>query len=92
MNNKRLAHQVNNDAHRSIDEKLRAVLQLGPKNSFSTSRFLGLWRHPTFQQLCNDLCSTGVGRELFSIQVFSNLKESRVYEVRSQSFTMVKLA
>jgi hypothetical protein len=90
--NRQLARQVNNQAHRSVNEKLRAILQLGPKNSFSMSRFLGLWRHPTFQRLCNNLCSTGVGRELFSIQVFSNLKESRVYEVCFQSFTMVKLA
>jgi hypothetical protein len=90
--NRQLARQVNKQAHQLVSEKLRAVLQLGPKNSFSMSRFLGLWRHPIFQQLCNNLCSTGVGRELFSIQVFSNLKESRVYEVCFQSFAMAKLA
>lgn len=90
-NNKKFAKQIQNESHRSVSEKLKAVLRLSPKDHFSISRFLGLWRHPGFQDLCNNLCATGVGRELFSIGVFSNLKESRVFEVYFRHFSMVEL-
>lgn len=79
--NRKFADEIQNKSHKSVSEKVRAILQLSSKDQFGVSRFLGLWRHPVFQDLCNSLCATGVGRELFSIGVFSNLKESRVFEV-----------
>jgi hypothetical protein len=62
-------------------ERLEQKLSLVTPEQFPGKKVLALARHDAYRHLCDEFCSSGVGRELFQLQPFTDLKESRIEPV-----------
>ena len=85
--NEELEMQFMSGPQQQLKIDIPKLLMLSPQDTFHVNRFLGLWRHDEFRNLCTALCETSVGRVSFNLLAFSHLKEYRIIKIKSFSFS-----